>query len=244
LALESLVNVEAVFDITLILNSVEEIYQLSMTRQMLRDGIPEVGIKFTDQTIFIVLEAMEMIGVQNTGLPQPNYTDGVLIKVNDAHVVYGQLSSSDSNLAEAMLLTVLKSSDRRYQHTASLGTSDATAIAALSPFPNIACLAIPCQNKHNVATDGAIVAEKVLTYDVHSAIEVLGKMATMQELEPLQELLSVSLKNSDLVSHPTIKAAANARKRLLKHNAPRIEHRFFLSNSLWRKALLARTRLK
>ncbi|QQG47874.1 MAG: hypothetical protein HY044_02190 [Candidatus Woesebacteria bacterium] len=241
-ALERLVANQAEIDVTLILNSVEEVYQLSMMRQMAQKGIPEIDLDFDNQTIFVVLEAMEMmpnLTFSQLNLVDPTYTDGVLLKVNDTSVVFGQLSGSEINRAEAIMLNALNATERKFQYTVSSGTSDATAISIFAGYSNIVCLAIPCRNKHNVSETGEITTEEVLVYDVDTAIEALIASIKVDSLTPSQ-MLSTELKMSGLMNLSMVDEALVVRKRLLKRNAPRIEHRFYLANTILRKAMLVK----
>lgn len=173
-------------DLVLVFTAVEEIFQMSMTGMCLRKN---AGKPIRDDSIFILVEAMEMKSSQGGN---PNYENGPLIKVNDNDISYGSGSKQDENFAETLLLNA--ASQKQHQHTYSGGHTDATALSLFTRCPNIATLAIPCQHKHNVSSEGVVTPEKIRTQDMLVAIEILRKAVTMREWNSV-ELLSTRLRN-------------------------------------------------
>lgn len=85
--------------------------------------------------------------------------------------------------------------------------------------------------------------QEVLTYDVQTAIDALISSVQMTKIDENSDSLSDQLKSSGLLTVDQLEKAESVRRRLLKHNAPRIEHRFYLANTIWRKALLVKARI-
>jgi putative aminopeptidase FrvX len=247
-ALEELIGLKADFDITIVFPAVEEIYQLSMTELCLRRSVPVLG--FDEDVIFIVLEAMEMLWSEGQGkiaerlkLLIPTYSDGPLIKVNDSNVVYGEKSRSSQNFAEALLVNSGLRLGIAFQNTISGGVSDATALSVLTEYPHIACLAVPCHNKHNVSQEGRIVQETVNTSDVEASVRlIVNSVLNIQETETTHSLSKV-LRQSRVASSEMVKQEGDIRIKLLQHNRPRIEKHFFLPKSADQILSLVRARL-
>lgn len=169
-------------DLVLVFTSIEEVFQISMTGMCLKKN---VGKPIREDDCFIVVEAMEMKG-------GPNYSGGPLIKVNDDEVGYGCRANAVENSAEMLLLNA--SAPYRHQHSYSGGYTDATALSLLTNCPNIATLAIPCRNKHNIQ-NGVITTEVVQTEDISTGIEILVRAVSLREWSPVG-LLSTNLRES------------------------------------------------
>ncbi len=116
-------------DLTAIFTFVEEIHQISATAIARRKTTP-FGPISKEHTI-IVLEAMEANArpeiqsfIKQWSLPQPNYDDGPIIKINDDRIVFGQ-TFSQPNLAEAFLLLAARTTGEHHQHTLTSGSTEA-----------------------------------------------------------------------------------------------------------------------
>jgi hypothetical protein len=109
-------------------------------------------------------------------------------------------------------------------------------------MPHVACLALPCRNKHNINDNGKIVPEEVRIDDIETAIDLLYMCFTSElgtkEVSSLRDSLyqSISAEESSL-------RARSIREVLLKRNRPRIENQFYLANTLGKKWQLLKTRL-
>lgn len=173
-------------DLVLVFTTVEEVFQMSMTGMCLREN---AGKPIREDSVFIMVEAMEMKPSQGGN---PSYDHGPLIKVNDAEVGYGCGSKQHGNVAEMLLLNA--AARGQYQHTYSGGYTDATALSLLTRCPNIATLAIPCQHKHNVTSQGVVTPEQVKLHDVLLGIEILKSAVYLEEWETVG-LLSPNLRS-------------------------------------------------
>lgn len=196
-------------NLQLVFTAVEEIYQLAMAGLNLRGRIG------SENDCVIVVEAMEMVP---HGSGYPSYTAGPLIKVNDGDVAYGVGAKANYNLAEARLLQ--GASQARYQHTESGGYTDATAVSLLTQCPNVATLAVPCHNKHNVSDSGEVVPETVSYRDVVEGIGIL-ESAVLLESTSSRDVLSTQLRSTSVAQR------RRERVKAYRHNRARLTMGFY-----------------
>ncbi len=201
-------------DIQLVFTAVEEIYQLAMAGLNLRGSIG------SEDDCIIVVEAMEMVP---HGSGYPSYTAGPLIKVNDGDVAYGVGANASYNLAEARLLQ--GATHTRHQHAESGGYTDATSVSLLTSCPNIATLAVPCRNKHNVSTSGEVVPETVSYRDVVEGIGIL-KSAVLLEPVDAEGVLSIQLRSTNVAQR------RRERVRAYRHNRARLAMGFYYPENI------------
>jgi hypothetical protein len=155
-------------DVEFVFAHLEEIKQSSATAIAMRGNTPfgDLGNR-----PIIVLESATMSTsraydevLSKFKLPRADYNSGVLIRVNDANLVYGQRTLSP-NLSEILLLKTADQLGIDYQHTLVDGVCDATAYTLFSPNPSIAGITIPTKYKHNWGPEGDIVHEELRTSD-------------------------------------------------------------------------------
>ncbi|MFZ2664050.1 MAG: hypothetical protein WAX66_01685 [Patescibacteria group bacterium] len=225
--MESLKDMELV----LLFTSVEEIFQISMTGVCVEKCV--AGKKISQDDVFIVLETMEIDPYEVSTI---DYNGGPLIKVNDAEVPYGVGSEQKNNKAEAMLLKA--ASGLKHQHGLSSGHTDALALSLMTDCPNIATLAIPCQNKHNVTNLGVVTTENVNTEDVETSIEILKRLLKHGETEETGRLLSIKTAGDPKKLHD------KKLERILKYkqNKPRLSLGFYYPENIFHWLLLAKSR--
>jgi len=171
-------------DLEVVFAYVEEVHQISSTGIALQGRTPFGTIDAS--TIVINLEAMEVETtsleqeiIAKLGLPYPDYSAGVLIKVNDGQLVYGLHFPNSTNESE---LLVKQAADRLgicYQYTVTTGSTDAKSFSLFPLTPHIVTLAVPCKWKHNQGPKGEFVPEEVYERDLESTLALL-KAVTRQ----------------------------------------------------------------
>jgi len=228
-------------DLTLVLTFVEEVFQLSAS------GIAQRGctpfFRFDQDTLIVNLEAMESECtpeqyrvIEQLGLAPPDYTSGVLLKINDLGMVYGQYFPSMPNLAEELLLKAVEGGGVVYQHTITAGVTDATAFSVFPTTRHIATLVIPCVNKHNWGCAGAApVHEVVRVRDVLNvarllfrAVEIVSEGGIAVTGRGLSEMLC---KVHALANEEMLQCIKRDRLRALSAMGPRLASgKFFPEN--------------
>ncbi len=232
-------------DLTVVFSYIEEIKQISMTGIAKRKKTPFEDLK--KEMIYIALEAMESEIDDNQkeilkkfALPKPNYESGVLIKITDSNLVFGQ-GYLEKNLAEELLLSACKKNNINYQHTISSGTSEGTALSLFNISSNIATLVIPNRHKHNLGDEGEIVSEEIKISDLIDAIKILSTAIKISdEKKPIEEHgLAERLKKTNLSAPPKkLKAMKKEREILLTASLPRLRLACFYPNSTKEKIII------
>lgn len=231
-------------DVTFVFPFVEEVFQLSTTGIALRMRTPFASLD--ENTIIVNLEAMEAkctqkqaVYIAKKGLRKPTYTDGILVKVNDIGVVYGEGTASDVNLAEELLLKVCGNMGIPFQHTLTSGSTDATALSVFPTTPHIATLAVPCRNKHNWPTEGQHLpsSESVFFADVKNMAEVLAHfiltLSAQQEVSPTGRGLSTPMRNErDLLGLDPVNVTRKNRLKAFYSMRRRLQRQRFLPQTV------------
>lgn len=237
-------------DVTLIFTYVEEVHQICATGIAQRGSTP-FGL-ITEDSIVIALEAMEAISPSD--LPEvfaiPNYQDGVLIKINDDRVLFGQGFPNEPNLAENLLLQAAQEAKLLYQHTLTGGSTDAKAFSLEGVSPSIATLSIPNQYKHNIGENKEIIAEEVLQRDIEAAVDILTRAIFLAQegVNPKHPTsLALKLKSANYgLTAKEHERLARQRRQTMKYYLPRLKtaHFFPESPGEWFNFHLARVRAK
>ncbi len=113
-------------------------------------------------------------------LPYPNYNAGLLIKINDVDVPFGQPDEENLSISRALFLA--RQANIPHQVTVSSGACNGTAYSLFSLSPHIVTLVIPTVYKHNIAVSG-VKREKVLRRDVISMYVLLQKWLQLPNYE-------------------------------------------------------------
>ena len=109
-------------------------------------------------------------------LSLPNHDAGIVIRVNDTDCVYGYEFPDQPNFAESLLLSTVEELGIAYQHTLYGGACNGTAYSLFPTSSHIATLNVPNPYKHNIYSDGSIVAEQVKVADIESAARILARI--------------------------------------------------------------------
>jgi hypothetical protein len=177
--LEALMNASNVesLDVEVVFNYLEEIRQVSATGIALRNKTP-LG-EINKKTLIVPLEAdytkmpqsYKKLILQN-GFSPANYSNGLILRVNDLGLVYGQ-NFPGPNLAENLLLQSFAKQNINHQQTIMGSSCDGTSFTLFSNTPHIAGLTIPTRYKHNHGPQGEIVHEEILLEDLINLRNVL-----------------------------------------------------------------------
>lgn len=157
-------------DVEFMFGYVEEIKQISATGIALRSETPLR--KIDNNTVIVVLESASVFTpneytpvISRLELSPAQYDRGIVVRINDLNLLYGQKVASP-NLGEMYLLDACLSTGVKYQQSLLGGTCDATPFTLFTSTPNIVGITIPTQNKHNVCNTGEIKQEVTAIDDV------------------------------------------------------------------------------
>lgn len=203
-------------DVEFVFCNLEEVAQISATAIGLRGRTPYSEID--KNTFILVLESanIETRHEDNTALEQirlqpASYDRGLVLRLNDRDVVYGQQIDQE-NLLEHALLDALNATGTTYQQTVLSGVCDATAFTLFTDTAHIASLTIPTRYKHNVDESGRLVHEQLLLRDVDGSSYTINKLIQLVargDIRHRNDAISNELKRSSL-------SATSGKLKLLK----------------------------
>lgn len=238
-------------DLTVIFTFVEEVHQVSATAIGHRKATPFGPID--PNAIIIVLESMETTTtpsllkyLEKWNLPHPSLDNGILIKINDDRVVFGQALPDSPNLAESLLLKAACDEKIAFQHTLSGGSTEAKSFTLEKLTSNIACLVVPCKNKHNWSPKGDILAEEVYLKDIEAAVKVLERVCETTG-DPIKSVDSLSkrAKKSDLpLTKNEFDLLARQRKEIAIAARSRLRGERYFPENFYQKHQIAVDRAK
>jgi len=201
---------EKPIDVEFIFAYLEEIKQVSTTAIALRGSTPFGGIN--SNSLIVVLESASVetleeyeATINSLQMRKANYDDGIIVRINDRGLVYGQRYDTD-NKAENLLLMSAQEAKANYQQTLLSGTCDATSYTLFSKTPHIASITIPTKYKHNTGKQGEMVREEILIRDVNATKNTLLKAiyACGGDLMPIYrpDAHSRALKSTSMTATP------------------------------------------
>lgn len=205
--IENLVNMkDQDINVEFIFTHLEEVRQVSATGIAKRGATPFGRID--GSTIIIPLECdhaevstKQAQKIIKEGFTPANYDDGLIVRLNDSGIVYGQRFGGNNNAESLLLQSFSKMENVRFQQSIVTGACDGTAFSLFSPTPHIACITIPTRNKHNIDLGGEIVHEEIKREDFQSAMNLLENaiiLAGRTQLKLSGNEISQKLKKSSL----------------------------------------------
>lgn len=207
-----------VMDVEFIFTHLEEVKQVSATGIALRGRSPFDRID--ESTIIIPLECdhteasdKQAQKIIKGGFTPANYDSGLIIRLNDGKIVYGQ-RFDDNNNAESLLLWSLDGKENiPFQQSVVTGSCDGTSFSLFSPTPHIASITIPTKFKHNIGPGGEITHEEIKQEDLQNAKNLLERaivLAGRTSVKPTGTEISQRLKRSQLSATQSDLALLNA----------------------------------
>lgn len=222
-------------DLEFIFCNLEEVIQISATAIGSRSRTPYGQID--KNTLILVLESANIETrladypiLDLVGLKPASYDGGLVLRLNDRDLVYGQRLNQE-NLLEHALLHSLDVTQTIYQRTLLSGVCDATAFTLFTNSPNIASLTIPTRYKHNVDESGRLVHEQLLLQDVRSSYQALHNLIlyiARGDIKRRNDVVNEQLKATSLAaSLKELESLRSARLGALAWGETRLKHGVF-----------------